>query len=172
MQQFASKIKLRIDWNDIDMFHHVNNISVLRYVQSARTHYLEAIGLMQLQLTDKKGPILASSSTQFKKQLFYPGSVTIYSKVNAIKNTSFTLQHWIYDDSGELTTEVHRFLRLHDQHETQDTRCPEGKDPFTGKPGTAVNSDPVIKHMHGRGQACLAQSGAGAPRPYRQGLNV
>ncbi len=106
MQQFASKIKLRIDWNDIDMFHHVNNISVLRYVQSARTHYLEAIGLMQLQLTDKKGPILASSSTQFKKQLFYPGSVTIYSKVNAIKNSSFTLQHWIYDDSGELTTEV------------------------------------------------------------------
>ena len=106
MQQFASKIKLRIDWNDIDMFHHVNNIAVLRYVQSARTHYLEAIGLMQLQLTDKKGPILASSSTQFKKQLFYPGNVTVYSRVSAIKNTSFTLQHCIYDDSGELATEV------------------------------------------------------------------
>ena len=106
MQQFASKIKLRIDWNDIDMFHHVNNIAVLRYVQSARTHYLEAIGLMQLQLTDKKGPILASSSTQFKKQLFYPGNITVYSTVSAIKNTSFTLQHCIYDDSGELATEV------------------------------------------------------------------
>lgn len=84
MKEFSIKLELRIDWSEIDLFGHVNNLAILKYVQAARVNYLESIGLMQLQAETGIGPILASISSQFRKPLFYPGSVTVYSKVDLI----------------------------------------------------------------------------------------
>jgi acyl-CoA thioesterase FadM len=49
MQGLPLKLELRIDWSDIDLFGHINNLAILRYVQAARVNYLEIIGLMQSQ---------------------------------------------------------------------------------------------------------------------------
>jgi len=54
----------------------------------------------------KKGPILASSSCQFRKLLFYPDYVKVYTKVEGIKKTSFQLQHLIKDDGNDVITEA------------------------------------------------------------------
>ena len=102
MTDFSTSLKLRIDWSEIDLFGHVNNLAILKYVQAARVHFLETIGLMQLQSETKTGPILASITCQFAKPLFYPGEVTVFSKVDSIKNTSFEIQHAIYDDQNEI----------------------------------------------------------------------
>jgi len=100
------KLELRIDWSEIDLFGHVNNLAILKYIQAARVNYLEMIGLMQLQSEIKIGPILASTTCQFRKPLFYPGQVKIYSKVDRIKNTSFVLQHEIINDKDEIIAEA------------------------------------------------------------------
>jgi acyl-CoA thioester hydrolase len=102
MKDYSIKLELRIDWSDIDLFGHVNNLAILKYVQAARVLYLEAIGLMQSQSENKTGPILANINCQFRKPLFYPGKVTVYSKVDEIKNTSFRIHHAIYDDHNEI----------------------------------------------------------------------
>jgi acyl-CoA thioester hydrolase len=106
MKDFSMRLELRIDWSEIDLFGHVNNIEIFKYVQAARVNYLETIGLMQLQSETKMGPILAFTSCQFCKPLFYPGQVTIYSKVDAIKNTSFRILHAIYDDKNDVSAEA------------------------------------------------------------------
>ncbi len=49
MNGFSVKLDLRIDWSEIDLFGHVNNLAILKYVQAARVNYLELIDLMQLQ---------------------------------------------------------------------------------------------------------------------------
>lgn len=116
MTNYPIKTKLNIDWTDIDLFGHVNNVAILKYVQSARVNYLEHIGLMQLQSETKMGPILASVSCQFRKSLYYPGQVTIYSKVDSINNTSFRMQHLIYDRDNNISAEAEDILVFFDFH--------------------------------------------------------
>lgn len=57
---------------------------------------------MQSQSENKTGPILATINCQFRKPLFYPGKVAVYSKVDEIKNTSFRIHHEIYNDKNEI----------------------------------------------------------------------
>jgi len=113
MENFSLKLELRIDWSEIDLFGHVNNLSILQYIQSARVNYLEAIGLMPLNSEIKTGPILASTTCQFRKILFYPGNVTVYSKVDLIKNTSFRIIHEIRNDQNEISAEAHDIIVLY-----------------------------------------------------------
>jgi acyl-CoA thioester hydrolase len=106
VDDFKMKFEIRIDWSEIDLFGHINNLAIMKYIQAARVHYLELVGLMQMQTELKKGPILASSSCQFRKPLFYPGKVMVYSKVEGIKKTSFQLRHLIKDDGNEIIAEA------------------------------------------------------------------
>ena len=107
-------MELRIDWSEIDAFGHVNNLSILKYVQAARVNYLEIIGLMQMQATIKIGPILASTTCQFRKPLFYPGQVTLYTSVDNVKNSSFYVQHQIMNDKKELVAEAQDIIVFYD----------------------------------------------------------
>ncbi len=114
MKKTNVKLELRIDWSEIDAFGHVNNLSILKYVQAARVNYLEIIGLMQMQATIKIGPILASTTCQFRKPLFYPGQVTIYTSVDNVKNSSFHVQHQIMNDKKELVAEAQDVIVFYD----------------------------------------------------------
>lgn len=106
MDFFNTQLPLRIDWSDIDLFGHVNNVSIIRFAQAARVHFLETIGLMQLQYETQNGPILASISCQFRKPMFYPGNIVVYSKAGNLKNTSFEIVHEIYDEQNDNTAQI------------------------------------------------------------------
>lgn len=114
MEQYSTKLELRIDWSEIDLFGHVNNLAIMKYVQAARVNYLEMVGLMQLQMEAKKGPILASTGCQFRKPLFYPGQVTVYSRIESIKNTSFQMEHGVYNERHELIAEAQDIIVFYD----------------------------------------------------------
>jgi acyl-CoA thioester hydrolase len=124
MEDFSTIVKLRIDWSEIDLFGHVNNVAILKYVQAARVTFLETIGLMQLQSEAKTGPILASVSCQFCKPMFYPGGVTIYSKVGSIKNTSFEIQHALYDEQNEIAAQAKDIIVFFDFINNAKLRIP------------------------------------------------
>jgi acyl-CoA thioester hydrolase len=126
MNDSVVKLELRIDWSEIDLFGHVNNLAIMKYVQAARINYLELIGLMQLQMEKKIGPILASANCQFRKPLFYPGQVTVYSKVDSIKNTSFRIQHIVYNDRHEISAEAHDVIVFYDFNRNTKLAIPEG----------------------------------------------
>ncbi len=114
MDKSSLILELRIDWDDIDLFGHINNLAILGYVQTARVNYLEAIGLMQSQAQEKVGPILAATSCQFRKPLFYPGKVTVCSRAEEIKNTSFRIRHTVRNDKSETVAEAEDILVLFD----------------------------------------------------------
>ena len=117
MNESKVKLELRIDWSEIDLFGHINNLAILKYVQAARVNYLEMVGMMQLQSEAGIGPILASTTCQFRKPLFYPGQVMIYSKVDMIKKTSFIMQHEIMNDKNEIIAEARDILVFYDFNE-------------------------------------------------------
>ena len=142
MEDYATKIHLRIDWIDIDSFGHINNIAIMRYIQSARVHYLESIGLMQLQTETKVGPILASLSCRFHRPLFYPGLVTVYSKVDLVKNTSFRILHTVADDKGAIAAEAQDIIVLFDFRKESKLPLPGELRARIGGSGPAAANSP------------------------------
>jgi acyl-CoA thioester hydrolase len=98
-------MKLRIDWADMDLFGHVNNVSFFRYLQASRVNYWEESGMNELFIKEKKGPLLANTSCKFIKPLNYPGNIEIEISVSFVKTTSFGLHHKIFNESKELCAE-------------------------------------------------------------------
>ena len=60
------------------------------------------------------GAILASIHTQFLKPLFYPGNVTIFTRLDYIKTSSFKFHYEIYNDKNELAAEAQDILVYYD----------------------------------------------------------
>jgi len=114
MDGYSAKLELRIDWFEVDLFGHVNNVAIMNYVQAARVKYLDDIGLMRSQAEKKIGPVLAYINCRYYKPLFYPGYITVYSRVDQIKNTSFIIQHRIHNDKGECVAEAQDIIVCYD----------------------------------------------------------
>lgn len=110
MQNF----KIRIDWSDLDVFGHVNNVAFFKYIQAARVNFCESIGLTSLNEKNKLSFIVATTNCTFKKPLHFPGEITIISEVDWIKNSSFQLNHTIYNLEGEVAAEGSDILVIFD----------------------------------------------------------
>jgi acyl-CoA thioester hydrolase len=102
MTHYPLKLKLRIDWSEMDLFGHVNNVSFFKYMQAARVNYWEVLGLSDMYQKTKTGPILASSHCDFKRPLFYPGNIIVQSGVESIGETSFIILHQILNEKNEI----------------------------------------------------------------------
>ena len=114
MRKAPLRLELRIDWSEIDLFGHINNLAIQRYVQAARIQCMEALGLMQSQAETRVGPILASTNCRFRKPLYYPGTVTVHSTIDEIRNTSFKVCYEVHNDSGEIVAEAQDVIVLFD----------------------------------------------------------
>ena len=111
---FPVKLTLRIDWAELDLFGHVNNVMFIKYVQAARVNYWEQIGLYQHFRATNEGPMLASVTCQFRKPIHYPGTVTIQTRMKSIGNTSFSFQHQVLDQEGTLAAEAEDVMVMFD----------------------------------------------------------
>ncbi len=133
MTYFSTSIQLRIDWSDMDSFGHINNLAILRYAQSARVHFMEELGLMQSHAQTGIGPVLASTNCQFRKQLFYPGQVTVHTRIDRLNNTSFHVRHQILDDAREVVAESLDVLVMFDYRKNAKLTIPQGlRDRMSG----------------------------------------
>jgi acyl-CoA thioester hydrolase len=102
---FNTRLTIKIDWADLDLFGHVNNVVFFKYIQSARVNYCELIGLTSLDERDKLSFMVASSQCQFKKPLHYPGEICVRVRVDWIKNTCFQLVYRL-EKNNELIAEA------------------------------------------------------------------
>ena len=117
-------LEIRIDWSELDLFGHVNNVAYFKYIQAARVNYWELSGLNALHKTSNQGPILASCQCNFKLPLFYPGQVKIVTSCVYIKNTSFSFQHKIYNDKAELAAEAIDVIVMYDFNKNEKMAFP------------------------------------------------
>jgi len=125
MDAGVTSMKLRIDWSELDSFGHINNLAILRYAQTARLNCLEQMGMMDFHAARGIGPILASTSCQFRRQLYYPGEVTVRTRIDHLKTTSFHMRHTVLNGAGEAVAEVHDVLVMFDFHQHAKLPVPE-----------------------------------------------
>lgn len=124
-KEFHTKLELRIDWSELDYLGHVNNVSFFKYIQASRVNYWEKIGLTKSFLEKKIGPLLASCKCDFKKPLFYPGQLSIYARIDFIKNTSFSICHKLVNDKDEIVAEAQDIVVLFDFNKNEKVIFPD-----------------------------------------------
>ena len=120
-----TQITIRIDWSELDLFGHVNNVSFHKYAQTARLNYVDAIGLMKLHQTQNIGFMVAETNCQFKKELLFPGNIHIQTQIDFVKNTSFALQHTMTNDRGQLVAIAKDVLVVFDFIKKEKCLIPE-----------------------------------------------
>jgi acyl-CoA thioester hydrolase len=96
---FPVFITLPVQWGDQDAFGHVNNTVYFRWFESARIAYADRIGLSDMMKTKNVGPILASITCDYRRQITYPETVIVGTKVTRIGRTSLTIEHELFTQS-------------------------------------------------------------------------
>jgi acyl-CoA thioester hydrolase len=122
---FPVKLKIRIDWSELDYFGHVNNVQFFKYIQASRVNYWDAIGLTESHRKTNIGPLLATCKCDFKKPLYYPGEIEIAAKLNHIGNTSFGLLHQITDSNGHIAATAQDVMVMFDFNKNEKINFPQ-----------------------------------------------
>jgi acyl-CoA thioester hydrolase len=121
MHHFPVKLPLRIDWSEMDLFGHVNNVAYFKYIQASRVNYWEVTGLAATFEHTKVGPILLSTGCQFIKPLHYPGNIVVEARVEFMKTTSFGIHHRILNSKGEIAAEAHDVIVTYNFNKNEKT---------------------------------------------------
>jgi acyl-CoA thioester hydrolase len=117
-------LNLRIDWSDLDLYGHVNNVAFMKYVQAARLNYIELLGLNAAYESERKSFLVASTTIHFLSPLYFPGQLTIHSKITFIKNSSFGIAYEIINDQLLKVAEASDILVLFDFKNNQKIAFP------------------------------------------------
>lgn len=94
--------KTKIDWSEMDLFGHVNNVAYFKYVQSARVSFLEHIGINCSHPEDSHSFVVAECFCNYHQPLYYPDDIVIQTSTTWIKNSSFQLHHQIFNSQSAL----------------------------------------------------------------------
>lgn len=92
-RDFPVVIEMDVRWGDMDAFNHVNNVSYLRYFESGRIAYFEAMELADFFGTKSVGPILAETSCRYKFPLTYPDRISVGTRTESIGEDRFVQQY-------------------------------------------------------------------------------
>ncbi len=90
---FPVVITLPVQWGDQDAFGHVNNTVYFRWFESARIAYGERIGLSRLMADQRIGPILASITCDYRRQITFPDTVHVGARISRLGRSSLTMEH-------------------------------------------------------------------------------
>jgi len=94
IHDFPVVIEMDVRWGDMDAFNHVNNVSYLRYFESGRIAYFEALDIGDFFGTDGVGPILAETSCRYRFPLTYPDRISVGVRSADLAEDRFT-QHYV-----------------------------------------------------------------------------
>lgn len=79
---YKALIELPVQWGDMDLANHVNNVMYARYAESARVAYLDMLEQNGAgNFGSGIGPILAEINIQYKMPLSYPDKMYLGTKV-------------------------------------------------------------------------------------------
>ncbi len=119
-------VDLPIQWGDQDAFGHVNNLVPFRWFESSRIAYLQESQVGNLMDRNGLGPILASITCNYRRQLHYPDTVFIGSRVTKIGRTSMTIDHAVYSEKLQvITTDGVSTIVIFDYKANRPVRVPD-----------------------------------------------
>ncbi len=103
IEKYPVVVEIPVAWGEMDAFLHVNNIYFFRYFETARIAFFERMGIPYERTDEGPGVILANTSCQFLKPLYYPDRLKVGARVRSTGKTSIVLEYVVVDSTGERT---------------------------------------------------------------------
>lgn len=123
LAEFPVIVEMPIEWGDMDSFRHVNNAVYIRWFETGRVAYMEKSGLPVSLTGQSFGPILASIECNYRRQLTFPDTVLIGSRVSRVGRTSMTVDHVIFSQSQQVAAaDGHSIIVVFDYSANRPTR--------------------------------------------------
>ena len=92
---FPVIVEQDIAWGDMDTYQHVNNVVYFRYFENARIPWMDRIGWMKLREEIGLGPIIASTSAQYRRPISYPDRILIGVRAADVQLDRVTIEYRI-----------------------------------------------------------------------------
>ena len=126
LEDYPTIIEIPVAWGEMDAFGHVNNVVYLRYFESARIAYFEALGTMETMATTGIGPILAETRCRFKLPLTYPDTVAVGARVAELAADRFLMHYRVVSHRhGRLAAEGDGRIVSYDYNAKTKAALPE-----------------------------------------------
>ncbi len=92
-KDFRTRERLAVRWADMDSLGHVNNARYFTYFECARFRWFEDVGVWRLRRHEQEGPILASASCEFRRQLKYPAAIEVGARATRLGRSSVDVEY-------------------------------------------------------------------------------
>lgn len=122
---YAAVVTLPIQWGDQDAFGHVNNAVPLRWFESSRIRLLEENGLGHLMTSEALAPLVASITCHYRRQVTYPDTVSVGTRVAHLGRSRMTLAHAVFSHTQQrIVAEGETLVVFFDRVAQRPTRVP------------------------------------------------
>lgn len=103
LADYQSVTRLPVQWGDMDAFGHVNNVVYIRWFESARVDLLNSTKPNSVTMAAGGiGPILASITCNYQRQLHFPDTVLVGSRWGKLGRSSVTIEHSVFSVQQQL----------------------------------------------------------------------
>lgn len=90
-------------WVDLDALGHINHAVYLRFFENARMKYFRAVGIEGLSVGAGVGPILATTTVNYRCPVRFPDELLVRTSCARIGRSSFTLEAAIWSrEAGQI----------------------------------------------------------------------
>lgn len=94
-------ISQEVHWGDMDAFLHVNNKIYFRYFEDVRLAYLQRIGALEYMKSSNTGPVLASTSCNFKAPVLFPDTVHIATRTHSLQEKRVSMDYVVFSEQQQ-----------------------------------------------------------------------
>ncbi len=115
-----------LSWSDMDAFQHVNNAMYFRYFEDARIEYFSQAGLIEHKDKTQLGPILASTSCNFRAPLTFPDTIQIAAVIDEFRRKTFRMKYFVYSEKlAQVAAEGEGLIVYYDYAHEKSCEIPE-----------------------------------------------
>jgi acyl-CoA thioester hydrolase len=126
LADYRTTTTLPVQWGDQDAFGHVNNVIYFRWFESARIDLLDVFQSAVTMSGSGLGPILASIKCDYRRQLHFPDTVSIGSRITRVGRSSFDIGHAIVShQQNQVVAEGSSVIVIYDYSAKRVTRIPD-----------------------------------------------
>lgn len=89
----TADVTIPVQWGDMDALGHMNNAVFLRWFESGRIAWFGEAGFSVAAGAEAVVPVLVSVTVNFRKQVTFPATVEISTRLASVGRTSLTMEH-------------------------------------------------------------------------------
>lgn len=98
LDDYTTVTSVPLQWGDMDAFGHINNVVYIQWFESARIDLIASYNADVSMKPSGVGPILAAVRCNYKRQLHFPDTVHVGSRIERIGRTSVDIGHAVFSE--------------------------------------------------------------------------